>query len=109
MYNWTEEDIAFVKKAIEVKNRGLYVNSKQLTEAYNRILGKTANITNCGTCIRSRITELEKALKRYEADIEKAKKETEITVEGKEVKDATIEATPKKKSSGKTGRKKRTK
>lgn len=95
MYIWTEEDIAFVRKAIEVKNRGLYVNSKQLTEAYNRILGKTANITNCGTCIRSRITELEKALKRYEADIEKAKKETEITVEGKEdSKDVTERKSP---------------
>lgn len=65
MINFTEEDIQFVMKAVEIKNRGLYVSSQTLTDHYNRILGKNVKNTNCGSCCRQRISELERALNKW--------------------------------------------
>lgn len=64
---FTEEDIIFVKKAIEIRNKGYYIQSQALTDHYNRILGKNVSNTTCSSCCRSRISELEKALKQWEA------------------------------------------
>jgi hypothetical protein len=66
-YNFTKEDIQFVEKAIELKNKGYYIDGKQLTDVYNKVLNKNVNPTNCGSCIRQRITELEGALNHYKA------------------------------------------
>ena len=62
---WTSEDIKFVEKAIEIKNKGYYLDGGQLTEVYNRVLEKRATPTNCGSCIRQRVTELEAALNQF--------------------------------------------
>ncbi len=67
-YNFTEEDIKFVEKAIELKNKGFYIDGNQLTEVYNRILNKRVNSTSCGSCLRQRISELEGALNHYKAN-----------------------------------------
>lgn len=67
-YNFTESDIKFVEKAIELKNKGFYIDGNQLTEVYNRVLNKRVNPTNCGSCIRQRISELEGALNHYKAN-----------------------------------------
>ena len=67
MNNWTNDDIKFVEKAVELRNKGFYIDSTQLTNAYNRILGKHVANTSCGSCIRQRITELEAALNQYKA------------------------------------------
>lgn len=72
---WTEEDIEKVRKFIEIKRRGHYVESHELTSVYNRVLEKHVNNTTCGSCLRQRVEELERALRQYEAD--KAKKEAE--------------------------------
>lgn len=66
-YNFTKEDIQFVEKAIELKNKGYYIDGKQLTDVYNKVLNKNVNPTNCGSCIRQRITELEGALNHHKA------------------------------------------
>jgi len=66
-YNFTEDDIQFVEKAIELKNKGYYIDGKQLTDVYNKVLNKNVNPTNCGSCIRQRITELEGALNHHKA------------------------------------------
>lgn len=63
---FTDEDKKLVKKFISIKNRGLYVDSMQLTEAYNRILEKNVRNTTCGSCMRARVSELENALKQWE-------------------------------------------
>ena len=68
---WTSDDIKFVEKAIEIKNRGFYVDSAQLTEVYNRVLEKHAAPTNCGSCLRQRVTELEQALNRLKQQMAK--------------------------------------
>ena len=60
--NWTDEDIKLVKKFIEIKNKGYYCDGRQLTEAYNRLLNKSVNVTQCGSCLRQRVRELEGAL-----------------------------------------------
>ena len=80
--NFTEKDKELVRKFINIKKRGLYVESTQLTEAYNRILDKNVRNTTCGSCMRARIAELETALNKWEADEAKLKaKEEEIKEE----------------------------
>ena len=62
---FTKEDISLIEKFIEIKNKGLYADGGQVTEVYNRVLEKSVNVTNCGSCIRGRIQELEDALRRF--------------------------------------------
>lgn len=69
-YTFTNEDVTFVEKAIEIRNKGFYMDGGQLTEVYNRVLHKTAPPTNCGSCIRQRINELEAALSSFKKSLE---------------------------------------
>lgn len=69
---WTNDDIKLVEKFIEIKNKGYYVSGEQLTEAYNRILHKHVAVTNCGSCLRGRVNELEAALNEFKKLSEKA-------------------------------------
>lgn len=62
---WTNDDVKLVEKFIEIKNRGFYVSGEELTNAYNRILHKHVNVTQCGSCLRQRVTELENALNHF--------------------------------------------
>lgn len=59
---WNEEDIKMVEKFIDIKNKGFYCNGQELTQVYNRLLGKHVNPTTCGSCLRQRTQELETAL-----------------------------------------------
>lgn len=68
--NWTKDDITLVEKLVDIKNRGYYADGKQVTDLYNKVLGKNLSVTNCGSCIRARITELENALKRFKKQAE---------------------------------------
>lgn len=91
---FTEEDKKLVKKFISIKNRGLYVDSMQLTEAYNRILEKNVRNTTCGSCMRARVSELENALKQWEKEEIKAQealKEEQPTPIKEEVKQEPTE------------------
>lgn len=74
-YTFTKEDVELVEKFIDIKNRGYYVDGAQLTEVYNRVLDKRVSPTNCGSCIRGRINELEEALNRFKKSLEVEKKE----------------------------------
>lgn len=68
---WTSEDIKLVEKFIEIKNKGYYCDGTQLTDVYNRVLEKHLHPTNCGSCIRQRVNELESALTRFKKQMEK--------------------------------------
>lgn len=99
--NWTKEDIELVEKFIDIKNRGYYCDGTQLTQVYNRVLGKNVNVTNCGTCLRGRVSELEAALnrfkeicKRQEELAQEALKEVEVDNVSPEENKETVE--PKK-------------
>ena len=74
---WSNEDIKFIEKAIEIKNKGYYLDGGQLTEVYNRVLEKRATPTNCGSCIRQRVTELEAALNQFKSLNEKVEETKE--------------------------------
>lgn len=96
--NISQEDRELIRKFIEVKNRGYYVDGGQLTTVYNRVLNKSERPTNCGTCLRQRVQALEDALKRTE-EIEKRalelqKKEEVINTPTEENK---VSVEPKKK------------
>ena len=67
---WTNEDVVLVEKFIDIKNRGYYCDGGQLTEVYNRVLEKSAPPTNCGSCMRARIGELETALNQFKKTLE---------------------------------------
>ena len=67
---WTNDDISMVEKFIEIRNKGFYCDGTQLTEVYNRVLEKHAPTTNCGSCMRARITELETALNQFKKTME---------------------------------------
>lgn len=75
-YTFNKEDIELVKKFIDIRNRGYYASGQQVTEVYNRVLHKNSPSTNCGSCIRGRISELEKALREFEKLSEKAAEAT---------------------------------
>ena len=62
---WTSEDVQLVEKFIDIRNRGYYVSGEQLTEVYNRVLNKRVSVTQCGSCLRQRVNELEQALERF--------------------------------------------
>ncbi len=68
-YTFNDEDVKFVEKAIELKNKGFYIDSNQLTTVYNRVLHKTVNNTSCGSCLRQRVSELEGALNHFKSKI----------------------------------------
>lgn len=96
--NWNQEDIKLVEKFIEIRNKGYYCDGTQLTQVYNRVLGKNVNVTNCGTCLRGRVSELEAALnqfkemaKKQELAQEALKKDEQATVKEDENKEPTVE------------------
>lgn len=92
-YIFTSDDIAFIERAIELKNKGFFIDGKQVTDVYNRVLEKRANPTNCGSCIRQRITELEAALNSFKAKMaQESVKETEVDNTKEEVKEELTEA-----------------
>lgn len=76
--NWTNDDILLVEKFIDIKNKGYYADGAQLTEVYNRVLDKRVSPTNCGSCIRGRINELEGALNQFK---KLSETKTEVKVE----------------------------
>lgn len=67
---WNDEDVKLVEKFIEIKNKGYYCDGGQLTEVYNRVLEKNVPPTNCGSCMRARISELETALNSFKKTLE---------------------------------------
>lgn len=67
---WTNEDVKLVEKFIEIRNRGFYCDGTQLTNVYNRVLEKNVPPTNCGSCMRARISELETALNSFKKTLE---------------------------------------
>lgn len=75
--NWTNDDVTIVEKFIEIKNKGYYADGTQVTEVYNRILNKKVAPTNCGSCIRARINEMEQELNKFKRQLELNKKEEE--------------------------------
>lgn len=90
----SKEDIELIRKFEDLSAHGYYVNSQQVTDAYNRILNKNVGNTTCGSCIKQRIAELVMVRNRYELELELSKP-TEAVEE--------TEQKPKKKTKRKEG------
>ena len=74
---FTKEDIELIEKFIDIKNKGYYCDGTQLTEVYNRVLEKNVKVTNCGSCLRQRVCELEDALNHFKK-LSERQKEIEV-------------------------------
>lgn len=95
-YTFTDEDVKLVEKLINIKNKGYYCNGAELTAVYNRVLHKNAPQTNCSSCMRQRISELENALNHFKKQIENkaisSHTESKTQVEGTTIKEAPKKA-----------------
>lgn len=74
---FTDEDVKLIEKFVDIKNRGYYASGAEVTQVYNRVLEKNVNVTNCGSCIRQRIGELETALNQFKRTMAVNAKEEE--------------------------------
>ena len=71
----TDDDKKLIRKLIEIKNRGYYCSSDVLKNLYNRVFETNWAGTSCSSCMRAKVTELEKALRQWE---QQEAKEAEI-------------------------------
>lgn len=79
-YNFTEENIAKIKKWMDYLSKGSYGNSKDITDTYNEVfqgVRTKANYTSCGACLRSRINSMYSALREWEKVQEEEQKKVE--------------------------------
>lgn len=51
----TAEDIKLGTRMWEARQKGLYFETKAVTNLYNKLYNTNLNPTNCGSCIRKRI------------------------------------------------------
>lgn len=104
---FTKEDISLIEKFVEIRNKGYYADGGQVTDVYNRVLERNVNVTNCGSCLRGRITELEDALRRFKSlakqqETEETKNDTQeenkpaVEAENKSVEEKKRVGRPKK-------------
>lgn len=104
----SEEDKVLIKKFIQIRNRGYYCSGEQVTKVFNRVFEQNRPNTNCSSCLRSRISELEKALRQWEqqeakeAEIkaQQALKEAEANNTQEPLKEANTEAVKEEKENG---------
>lgn len=78
------EDREKIEKFVEAKNRNYRVSSSEVTDTYNRVLNKNVRNTGCSSCLRQRISELERKLKQELEAEAKAAEETAEMTENKE-------------------------
>lgn len=62
---FTKDNIKKIERFIEIKNRGYYANGTELQAVYNEVFEVNKPATNCGSCIRQRIQELENVLRAF--------------------------------------------
>ena len=71
----SKADREAIEKFSNILNRGRYVVSQEVTDVYNRVLGKAVRNTTCSSCLRQRVFELKEALELWKKQEEKEKKE----------------------------------
>lgn len=93
-YVMTSEDVKLIEKLIEIKNHGFYASGEEVTEVYNRVLNKHVTPTNCGSCLRQRVGELEQALNHFKQKmaLESEKNEQADNTPQKEENNAAVKA-----------------
>ena len=51
----TQDDIKLAERMHDARQKGLYFETKAVTNLYNKLYNTNLNPTNCGSCIRKRI------------------------------------------------------
>lgn len=64
----TDEDKELILKLDNIRQRGLYCSSNTLRDLYNRVFETNWKGTSCSSCMRQKISELMKALTKWEAN-----------------------------------------
>ena len=82
--NMTNEDVNKIEKFIEIRNRGFYCNGTELTQVYNKVMGRQKPVTNCSSCMRMMINELEQALNAFNKAMTVEKKTSGTTPSNEE-------------------------
>ena len=59
----SSDDLKLIEKFHNILNQGMYCDSNQVTDEYNKVVRQSQNLppvnnTNCATCIRHRVLEL---------------------------------------------------
>lgn len=105
------EDIAKIEKLIEIRNRGWWANPNEVTDIYNKVLNQNARPTQCASCIRRQISDLEGALNKFKQELEEAEKEAETLKQEfeEEAQDVVVEEVKKPAAKKATTNKKKTK
>lgn len=80
MIIFDSSDILIMDKMIGIVKRGYYLAGSDVTNLYNKIFQKNLRNTNCGTCIKQRYAELERAYKHFKAELEAQSKKVEEEV-----------------------------
>ena len=89
----SQEDREKIETFVEAKNKAHRVNGNEITDLYNRVMNKKVRPTGCGSCIKQRISEMERKLKQeLEAEAKQQENDTKITEQND-----TQEVEPKKK------------
>ena len=80
----SQSDKFLIEKLIEIRDRGYYANGRDVTLLYNRIFNTNLSATSCSSCLRHRISLLEKELRRQEAEEAKALEEAQVAENNEE-------------------------
>lgn len=88
----TDDDKKLIRKLIEIRNRGYYCSSDVLKNLYNRVFEANWKGTSCSSCMRAKVTELEKALKQWEEqEAKEAQKKAQEALKQEEPTDTKAE------------------
>lgn len=76
MITISEKNAEKIRKFKQMLTSSYYADGGQVTEVYNEVFGRNERPTNCGSCIRQRMTQLVGALDAIEKKVaEQAAKE----------------------------------
>ena len=105
----TSEDIEKIDKFEQIMNRGYYASGTEVTDLYNKIFDQKLSYTNCSSCIRTRISKMVTAKKRYLEELAKVEEnKPQEEKEKEETNDGNTTKRNGKKQTGKAGNKKNT-
>lgn len=68
----TSEDLQKIDQFEKIMNRGYFASGSEVTDLYNKIFDQKLTYTNCSSCIRTRISKMVTAKKRYLEELAKA-------------------------------------
>ena len=85
----TAEDIKLAERMHDARQKGLYFETRAVTNLYNKLYHTNLSATSCGSCIRKRIDGIWKKVQEIKAITEPIKQE-----ENAKEKESTESGTP---------------